>query len=392
MIKNSQVVAVALLAGALARAPAAATAQDDVPATPVGKSLVPWETRPLGVYNPGLTLGAAQPPIVRQLRQAEPTTSQSMIQALSARGQPVQAAAPVDAVYLDQLVPAAIPPASQLAQPQVQPQPGLPPGARDGVFQKAYATGTWLPAFSDEGDALGVGSLETGLVFGFPMLRRDTPLLVTPQFGVHFLDNAGALDLPTELFDAAVEFRHLRKLGMSPWGIDVAATVGYYSDYEQSDSEALRVTGRGIAAYEASPTTKYVIGAAYLNRAGASVLPIAGVIYQPDPTMRWELVFPRPRVAWQTANSVVGDEEWLYVGGEFGGGVWSITRPSTGELDLINYSDWRLLAGYERKVLGRLSWRLEGGYAFNRELEYDDSATADVSLDDSLFLRGGLTY
>jgi hypothetical protein len=267
----------------------------------------------------------------------------------------------------------------------------LPPGAREGVFQKAYLTGTWLPALSDEPDALGLGELETGLVFGFPMLRRDTPLLVTPQFGVHFLDNAGPLDLPTELFDAAVEFRHLRKFGASPWGIDVAATVGYYSDFEQSDGDALRVTGRGIAAYEASPTTKWVIGAAYLNRAGASVLPIAGVVYQPDPTMRWELVFPRPRIAWQTANSVAGDEEWLYVGGEFGGGVWSITRPSTGDLDVINYSDWRLLAGYERKILGGLGWRLEGGYAFNRELEYD-SATTDVSLDDSVFVRAGLTY
>jgi hypothetical protein len=138
------------------------------------------------------------------------------------------------------------------------------------------------------------------------------------------------------------------------------------------------------------------VGAAYLNRAGASVLPIFGVLYEPTPDMRWELVFPRPRVAWQTVGSSPGAERWAYVGGEFGGGVWSVTRPSTGDLDLISYSDWRLLAGYEAKAGGGpgmagLGWRIEGGYAFNRELEYE-SATPEVSLDDSLFVRGGVTY
>jgi hypothetical protein len=388
-----------LIVLAAAALPGRAAAQMEPPIDPVGKSLVPWGQGPKLIYQPP---AKSKPAIVGTLTQPLPSYPQTLTRAVPASA--AQPATSLDAVYLDDLVPpaapevrvtgltdAAIPPASQLVQPQLQPQPGLPPGARAGIFQKVYATGTWLPAFSDEPDALGLGELETGLVFGFPMLRRDTPLLVTPQFGVHFLDNAGALDLPTELYDAAVEFRHLRKLVASPWGIDVATTVGYYSDYEQSASDALRVTGRGIAAYEASPTTKYVIGVAYLNRAGASVLPIAGLIYQPDPTVKWELVFPRPRIAWQTANSTVADEEWLYVGGEFGGGVWSITRPSTGDLDLINYSDWRLLAGYERKIQGGLSWRLEGGYAFNRELEYD-STTPDVSLDDSVFLRGGLTY
>jgi hypothetical protein len=58
---------------------------------------------------------------------------------------------------------------------------------------------------------------------------------------------------------------------------------------------------------------------------------------------------------------------------------------------VINYSDWRLLAGYERKITGGLSTRYETGYVFKRELEYD-SATPDVALDDTLFLRAGLTY
>jgi hypothetical protein len=310
---------------------------------------------------------------------------------------------PVDAVYLDSL-PAppgvrvaglaeqTVAPLNQITPDLPAQQPGqLPPGAREGVFQKFYFNGTWLPALSSEPDALGFGELDTGVVFGFPFLRRDTPLLVTPMFGVHFLDNAGDLDIPTTLYDAATEFRHLRKFGAGPWAMDVAATVGYYSDFEQSSSDALRVSGRGLAVYEATPGTKWVLGVAYLNRAGASVLPVGGVIYEPDPGIRYEAIFPRPRVAWRIDDGPPGDERWAYFGGEFGGGVWSITRPSSGELDLLSYSDWRLLVGYEHKVLGGFSRRYEAGYVFKRELDYD-SATPDVSLDDTLFVRAGVAY
>jgi hypothetical protein len=278
-----------------------------------------------------------------------------------------------------------------LNQISPEPQGQLPPGARNGVFQKIYANGTYLPAIGDEPDTLGFGELETGVVFGFPFPRRDTPLLATPQFGVHFLDNAGPLDIPKALYDSAVEFRHLRKFGGGPFAMDVSTTVGYYSDFDQAASQAVRVSGRGIGVYESSPTTKWLLGVAYLNRAGASVLPIGGVIYEPTPQVRYELVFPRPRAYWQLPGSTSGIEDWVYFGGEFGGGVWSITRPSTGDLDLLSYSDWRLMAGYEHKIIGGVSTRFEGGYVFNRQLDFK-SATPDVSLDDTIFVRLGMTY
>jgi hypothetical protein len=306
----------------------------------------------------------------------------------------------VEPLYLDQLEQAGPPEIrpvgltedtiAPMNQVLAEPQPPLPPGARDGVFQKIYFTGTWLPPLSDEPDSLGFGDLEAGLVLGFPFTRRDTPLLITPQFGTHLLDNAGPLDIPTTLYDASVEFRHLRKFGNGPWAMDVAVTVGYYSDFEQSSSDALRVTGRGIGVYESSPATKWLLGVAYLNRAGANVMPIFGVIHDASPDLRLELIFPRPRVLKRLAGSVEGDERWVYAGGEFGGGVWSITRPSTGDLQLLNYSDWRLLMGYEHKITGGVSRRVEFGYVFKRQLEFDDDP--EIALDDTVFLRGGLTY
>lgn len=269
----------------------------------------------------------------------------------------------------------------------------LPPGARKGIFQKIYFTGTWLPQMSDEPDTLGMGDLEAGVVFGFPFFRPNTPLLVTPHFASHLLSNAAALDIPSTLYDASVDFRHLRKFGDGPWAMDVGVGVGYYSDFEQSYSDATRVSGRGLAVYEAVPGKKWIFGVVYLNRAGATVLPVAGLMIEPEgmPRTRLDLIFPRPRFSWQTAASTPEDERWWYVGGEFGGGIWSITRPSNDEIDTISYSDLRLVVGFERKIRGGLSTRFETGYVFARELDYE-SDTPDVSLDDTMMARVGVSY
>ncbi len=274
----------------------------------------------------------------------------------------------------------------------IEPDPlELPPGTRDGVFQKLLLTGTYLPQLGSDG--LGWGDLEAGIVLGFPFLRRDTPLLVTPRFGVHYLDGAANFDLPDKLFDASVEFRHLRKFGDGPWAMDVAATLGHYSDYEEDDADAFRVTGRGLVVYESSPMAKWVAGVAYLNRAGASVLPVAGVIYEPTPEVSYELILPRPRFWWLLpgSNRESGDERWVFLGGEFGGGVWSIERPSTEQHDLLTYRDFRVLVGYQRNLTSGMSSTFEFGYVFGRELEFS-SASPDVSLDDSMFVRVGLQF
>ncbi|MAT69838.1 MAG: hypothetical protein CMJ58_09975 [Planctomycetaceae bacterium] len=271
------------------------------------------------------------------------------------------------------------------------PPSGLPPGTRAGLFQKVRFDATWLPALSDEPDALGASELNTAVVLGIPFFRPDTPLLITPAFSAFLLENSAALDLPDTLYEASVDFNHLRKFGDGPWAMNASVTVGYYSDFDQSSSKATRVTGRALAVYESSPAAKWILGVVYLNRAGASVLPAAGVIYTPRDDVRLDLIFPRPRLAWQLPGGTETDQQWWYVGGEFGGGAWSITHPSDGSLDFVNYRDLRALLGYERKIIGGLTRRFEVGYVFAREVEFDGPAP-DTALDDTLFLRAGLAY
>jgi hypothetical protein len=328
----------------------------------------------------GERLTSADPPLLAPNAPSSPPVGLADLQTISPPAvEPVQMAA---------LSTVTIPRADEVDLSQAVK---LPPGVRAGMFQKVTFTGTWLPAHSNESDALGVGELDTSVVLGFPFFRRDTPLLVTPRFEASMLENAAALDLPATLYGASTEFRHMRSFTGTPWAMDLAVAVGYYSDFEISTSEAVRTSGRALAVYEGRRGTKWIVGVVYLNRAGASVLPVAGLIHEPSSDVRWELIFPRPRVAWRLQGSVRADERWFYLGGEFGGGVWSIARRSTGELDELSYRDLRLLVGYERKILGGLSRRFEFGYVFDREVEFDSSAP-NVSLDDALFARLSVSY
>jgi len=300
-------------------------------------------------------------------------------------------------LYLDQCPEFCAPADVYANQPVIlqQPTPGaasqLPPGTRNGLFQKLFFTGTYLPQLDD--DSLGFSDLEAGIVFGMPFFRVTAPLLITPRFQVRYLDRPAAPDLPARVYDADITFRHLRKFGDGPWAMNVAVTLGYYSDFESSDADAFRVTGEALTVYESSPATQWIFGVVYLNREDISIIPAVGVIYKPTPGVVYRATLPRPRIAWRLPGSSLGsgNERWAYVAGEFGGGLWSIERPATLTQDLLTYRDFRVLLGIEQKITGGLSHRLEAGYVFGRELEFT-SATPDVRLDDSLFVRVGLTY
>jgi hypothetical protein len=383
-------IAIAILASVLPRA----QAQTQPPAS------VPPASPFAGVPNPAyanLQQQPQQPPASAVITPTpwtptptEPITPIDLDQLSTASDASAQSAVLDPGLRVANLAEETVAPQNEVA-PEADSE--LPPGARNGIFQKIYFTGTWLPQMSDEPDTLGMGDLEAGVVFGFPFFRPNTPLLVTPHFASHLLSNAAALDIPSTLYDASVDFRHLRKFGDGPWAMDVGVGVGYYSDFEQSYSDATRVSGRGLAVYEATPGKKWIFGVVYLNRAGATVLPVAGLMIEPEgiPRTRLDLIFPRPRFSWQTAASTPEDERWWYIGGEFGGGIWTVTRPSDQEIDNISYSDLRVIVGFERKILGGLSTRFETGYVFARELDYE-SDTPDVSLDDTMMARVGVSY
>lgn len=275
-------------------------------------------------------------------------------------------------------------------QLEIPTEPERPPGARSGMFQKLLVTGTWLAPGG--GDNFGMSELEIRSILALPIPSREYPLIITPGFGVHYIDGPVSSDLPPRVYDAYVQFRWMRRLG-SRWGIDLAVTPGLFSDFQQSSDDAFRVTGYGAAQWTRSETQKFVFGVAYIDRQTTDLLPICGIIWTPHDGVRFDLVFPHPRIGrriYLPGHYGEDVQHWIYMAAELGGGTWAVRR-TAGFDDQVDYSDYRIFFGIERKAPGRLDSRFEIGYVFNREVRYE-SATPRIEPDGTVMVRGGLTY
>ncbi len=280
------------------------------------------------------------------------------------------------------------PEGSQLLAPQKNPD--LPLDARNGCFQKLIFTSAYL----DSGDPHGLGITEMDLrtILALPIPSRKAPLLITPGFGTYFLNWQHSPDLPAQLYDAYVQFRW-----MCRWNpvlaTDFAITPGVYSDFQQGSNEALRLPGHGAVLWTWTPQWQALLGCAYLDRLENNILPIGGLIWTPNEDIKYEMVFPQPklahRVRWLGACTDE-QQDWLYLAGEFGGSTWAICRADD-STDRMDYRDWRLLLGLEHKAIGRLDYRFELGYVFNRRFLYD-SSDIQYEPDDTFIVRVGATY
>ena len=258
------------------------------------------------------------------------------------------------------------------------------------MFQKAMFDAAWLPRFGTDG--FGMTDLQLQAVFGLPCPTRASPLLISPAYGVHFLNGPAWLGLPSQVYDAYIDFRWLSQV-TPQWGLDLAVTPGYYSDYQQQTSGALRLTGHVIAAWTWTPTASLVLGVSYLDRTDVPVLPVCGISWKPNDDARFDLVFPQPKIAHRVYWNGVCDpkfQDWVYIGGELAGGTWAVQRFGTLN-EVLNYRDDRVFVGIERKSAQALSAKLEVGFVFARKIQFDNEGI-DFVPTDTLVLRGELVY
>ena len=269
--------------------------------------------------------------------------------------------------------------------PFLQP-PKLKPH-RDGFFQKLSITGTWLYPGTEDAD-IGFTDIETFGMFALPFPIVEWPLVITPGYNMHLLTGPRITDLPPRLHDAYVDFMWLPTF-VHRWTTLVSITPGYYSDFQASDSDAFRLTGKGLVIFDATPRLQLVGGVLYLGRDNLGILPVGGAIWRPTEDFAFELIFPRPKLAVRL-NSGPGFEHWLYGTAEYGGNTYVIQRAS-GEHDKLTYQDFRLLLGWERRLNYGAGFRLEAGYVFGRQVDFT-SASGDFEPGDTVLLRAGVTF
>lgn len=243
-------------------------------------------------------------------------------------------------------------------EPVVEPvdEPVCQIGLHDfwGYRYSTHST-SWIVG---HGDQFGMTSLMTD---HYQSRGEDRGLGLGLNF--HFLAGPERTDMPPHLFDFSLALQ--RRVWKGNFGYDVAASIMASTDFEGSSRRGIRYPAHAVGYLRVLPAWQLVFGVDYLDRRDVMLLPVGGVIWLPHPDMRFELVFPRPRIVLQLT-----DTDRLTIGGDLGGGTWAIERADYTD-DLVTYRDLRLTVGLE-DVDEDGDWSaIEISYIFDRKLEYE---------------------
>jgi hypothetical protein len=168
--------------------------------------------------------------------------------------------------------------------------------------------------------------------------------------------------MPPRVFNFSLGYQRRKQIGSS-FTYDVAAAVMAASDFEGSSRRGIRFPAHAVGYYAVDPNLDLALGADFLDREDIQILPVAGFVWRPDPDVRVELLFPRPRIDFQLT-----DCNRLFLRGGLGGGTWAVERDG-GADDLATYYDLQIGVGLDRR--GEHGWQsFEIAYLFDRKLEY----------------------
>ena len=76
---------------------------------------------------------------------------------------------------------------------------------------------------------------------------------------------------------------------------------------------------------------------------------------------------------------------------EYGNSAWAFQQDD-GTPDVLASRDFRLIFGWERKIVGGIFHKVEVGYVFGRDIKVASLGNNDISLDSTVLLRAGVSY
>lgn len=258
-------------------------------------------------------------------------------------------------------------------------------------FESTYIYGD--PGF----DELGINRLELTATFAVPVFYNpNTPLLITPGFAFNWFDGPatgppnGFADLPPRVYDAYLDGAWHPQL--TQWlSADLGLRTGVWTDFEEVNTDSIRILGRGLGVISVSPQMDFLVGVWYLDRNDVKLLPAGGVHWRPSAEWDAYLVFPNPKIR-KRSITISSSQLWVYVAGEYGGGRWTVERAGNVGDD-IDYNDIRAIFGVEWQTQTQARGHVEVGYVFDREIIFAESnSPPSLNLDDSIMIRAGLSF
>lgn len=257
-------------------------------------------------------------------------------------------------------------------------------------MQEARLDYVWMPGNGT--DELGIHDADISASFNVPFFSSPSPLVVTPGFDTTWWNGPSPPHPPNPEFPPRLYAAYL-DTAWNPqptpeFSGELSFRIGVYSDFDRVVNESIRYMGKGYGVLKLSPNIKIKAGVQYLDRQKIKLLPAGGLIWQPNSEMKFDILFPDPRLSWRL-HSLGNTDCWFYGRGEYGGDSWTISD-GAGGVTQTDYNDYRVAVGLE--LDDRVRWKSywEVGYSFEREI-YQHGAT-QMSPTSTVFVAGGLAY
>ncbi len=256
---------------------------------------------------------------------------------------------------------------------------------------------TWIEGGT--GRDVRIHDIDLAVTLNWPnFLHSGQALRISPGFAFHFWSGpslpTSLADLPSRAYSAYVDLNWMSNPQLRH-GAELSFTAGLYSDFTQTlTSDSMRFMGTGLGWFRVTEVTTIKMGVTYIDRNDLKLLPAAGIFWYPNEDIKFDLYFPRPRIAkrlWTVGNT----DLWGYLGGEYGGGSWTIRRTNgnAGTSEQVDINDLRVFGGLEwLSGYYRVAGFIEAGYVFDRELVYKRNSPTNLKLEDAFMLRGGLSF
>lgn len=213
--------------------------------------------------------------------------------------------------------------------------------------------------------------------------------MAQPGWGIHWINGADSLKLEPRLYQFTIPLDCTTEID-DVWTVDMGITPGWFTDGVNKRPEMFRLLGHYVVTARMTSEHLLTLGFVYLDRDDIAALPVAGLIIdQPHRGCRFELVFPRPHLAWRIAE--YGEAAcWFTLTGELGGGSYAIKRYDRTN-DVLTYRDLRLIGGLEFLKGKRLLGSVEAGWVFDRSLEFR-TENGNQQPGDTALVRMSLAY
>jgi hypothetical protein len=257
------------------------------------------------------------------------------------------------------------------------------------MYQGASVSMSYLPGLGSHG--LSMTQLRFGATFAMPAPLENSYILLTPSFEPTFVHWDGPEPFPSTLYSASLNCTLIKKFN-DRWSAMASVGPRWSSDGKETKN-SVRCSLMGGMIWNMSHKWHFRFGLAYLARNDSfNIIPFGGAIWTPNDDWRIELMAPMIRVArrchyFKTAFSSDSESiHWGYTGIGFSGGTWAF-RSIGDRPDVANYSEFSVVVGLESKLMERTPWRVELGYVFARNMNFERNTLPGFHIDNSLVLR-----